>query len=174
MNFVMGFGDTNFIGVANPKEYTSFVSKNWDVDDLLFKHIAAEMRNGHILFFQMTKEGIEHSWNVDVLFESDEVETTCFRKALGYIKVTDHELFLVDYDCITMAAQFEKHKVPDKNCSKYKIEIPNGVYKVEMHQYYNVDEDEYTGSDKRDVLLNFSKAEEFSPIADKIFWCTYG
>nr|WP_282155026.1 hypothetical protein [Cytobacillus gottheilii] len=175
MNFVMKFGDTNFIGVANTEEYKSFVSEDWDVDDLLFKHIAEEMRNGHILFFQMTAEGIEHSWNVEVLIDSEEekIEQSCFRKASGFIKVTHEQLFLVDYDCITMAAQFENHKVPDQNCSQYRIEIPNGDYQVEVFQYYNVDDDEYTGTNQKDILLHFRKADQFQDIADKTFWYTY-
>nr|WP_245637769.1 hypothetical protein [Cytobacillus solani] len=69
------------------------------------------MKQGHLLVFQMAEEGIEYSWKVDVRVGTEEIADTCFRKAAGYIEVTENQLYLVDYDCLTMAAQFEDHKV---------------------------------------------------------------
>lgn len=172
MKFCMSFGDTNFIGVANADTYQSFVDKDWELDRLL-QHFGNEMKQGHILVFQMTEEGIEHSWRVEVTVGTEELTHRCFRKAVGYLEVTDNGLYLVDYDCLTMAAQFKDHQVPDQNCSKYKIEIENGLYKVEAIQYYDVDEDEYTGSKETDILLNFIKVPASEPAAESVFWCTY-
>jgi hypothetical protein len=100
------------------------------------------------------------------------IEQQCFRKAEGYIKVSDNQLFLVNYDCLTMSAQFEDEKVPDKNCSNYKIDIENGIYKVDIVQFYNVDEDEYVGTNEKDILLNFMKVSGFQQIVDKVLWCS--
>lgn len=172
MKFCIDFGDTNFIGVVNTDKYKSFVDEDWELDVLL-QHFGGEMKQGHILVFQMTEEGIEHSWNVEVKIGAEEIIHPCFRKAIGYIKVTENKLYLVDYDCLTMAAQFEDEKVPDRNCSNYKIEMENGVYKVEVVQYYNVDKDEYAGTNETDILINFVKVSDFQPIADSVFWCTY-
>ncbi|HDR8306577.1 TPA: hypothetical protein QC153_006078 [Bacillus cereus] len=168
----MDFGDTNFIGVANTNKYESFVDEDWELDNLL-QHFGDEMRQGHILVFQMTEEGIEHSWRVEVRKDTEEKTHKCFRKAVGYIEVTENQLYLVDYDCLTMAAQFQDHKVPDQNCSKYKIEIENGLYKVEVVQYYNVDTDEYVGTSETDILLNFIKVSASESMAEGVFWCTY-
>lgn len=172
MRFCMNFGDTNFIGVANAATYKSFVDEDWELDSLL-QHFGDEMKQGHLLVFQMTEEGIEYSWKVDVRVGTEEIADTCFRKAAGFIEVTENQLYLVDYDCLTMAAQFEDHKVPDQNCSKYKFDIENGFYKVEVVQYYNVDKDEYVGASETDILLNFIKASVSEPIAESVFWCTY-
>jgi len=172
MRFCMSFGDTNFIGVANTDKYKSFVDEDWDLDSLL-QHFGDEMKQGHILVFQMTEEGIEHSWKVNVRIGTEEITHKCFRKATGYIVVTENQLFLVDYDCLTMAAQFQDTKVPDQNCSNYKIELENGFYKVEAVQYYNVDKDEYVGANETDILLNFIKVSAIEPIAESVFWCTY-
>ncbi len=60
MEYLMNFGDTNFIGVANAEQYNSFVDQDWEFDALL-KHFGEEMRRGNALIFQMTEEGIEHS-----------------------------------------------------------------------------------------------------------------
>lgn len=172
MQYLMGFGDTNFIGVVNADKYNSFVNEDWELK-MLLQHFVSEMHNGHILVFQMTEEGIEHSWNVNVKIGVDLTQQTCYRKEVGFIKVTDNQLFLVDYDCLTMAAQFSDEKVPDKNCSKYKIIIKNGVYKVEVIQFYNVDKDEFIGNSDTDILLSFTEANDFKQISNKVFWCTY-
>jgi len=168
----MEFCDTNFIGVVNADKYKSFVEKDWELDVLL-QHFGNEMKKGHILVFQMTEEGIEHSWNVSVKIGTKEIDHKCFRKAVGYIKVTKNELYLVDYTCLTMSAQFEDEQLPDKNCSDFKIEIENGVYKVVAIQYYNVDENEYVGTNNVDILLNFVKVSDFQVLDDKVFWCTF-
>lgn len=168
----MSFGDTNFIGVANADKYKSFVDEDWELDSLL-QHFGDEIKQGHILVFQMTEEGIEYSWRVDIRLGTDEIAHKCFRKTVGYIEVTENQLYLVDYDCLTMAAQFEDNKVPDQNCSNYKIEIENGFYKVEVVQYYNVDKDEFVGTSETDILLNFIEVSTIETIAKSVFWCTY-
>ncbi|WP_369683858.1 hypothetical protein [Salipaludibacillus sp. LMS25] len=168
----MKFGDTNFIGLVNAERYTSFVNEDWDLAGLLM-HFSNEMKEGNILVCQMTEEGIEHSWNVDIKIGTEEITQHYFRKAVGFINVTDNKLFLVDYDCLTMAAQFEGELVPDKNCSNYRIDIENGVYKVEIIQFYNVDKAEYFGTNDTDVLVNFIKETEFQQVVDNVLWCTY-
>ncbi|MFI8710053.1 hypothetical protein ACIGHG_24095 [Bacillus sp. NPDC077411] len=168
----MGFGDTNFIGLVNAEQYKSFVDEDWELD-MLLQHFTDEMKNGNILVFQMTEEGIEHSWDVEVEVGTEEVEQKCFRKAEGYIRVTGNQLYVVDYDCLTMAAQFESNKVPDKNCSNYKINIENGVYKVEVLQFYNVDNDKYVGTNEKDILLNFIKVPAFQQTVNRVFWCSF-
>jgi len=175
MKYLMNFGDTNFIGVANAKEYKSFVDEDWEFDALL-RHFGEEMSKGNALIFQMTAEGIEHSWTVAVEINKELVYDDCFRTADGYMEVTDNELYLVDYDCLTMAAQFPDHRVPDKNCRRYNIPIENGSYRVQVVQYYDVDNDEYKGRSDVDVQLIFAKIPESISAdsrADSVFWCTY-
>ncbi|WP_257840063.1 hypothetical protein [Salipaludibacillus agaradhaerens] len=91
----MTFGDTNFIGVVNAERYKSFVDQDWDLDGLL-THFSNEMKEGNILVCQMTEEGIEHSWSVDIKIGTEEITHQYFRKAVGYINVTDNKLCLVD------------------------------------------------------------------------------
>ena len=172
MNFSMDFGDTNFIGLVNAERYKSFVNEDWNLD-MLLDHFSNEMKSGNILVFQMTDEGIEHSWRVETKLKSGLIDQKCYRKAEGYIKVTENQLYVVDYDCLTMAAQFESDKVPDNNCSKYKINIETGVYKVNIIQFYNADKDEYMGTNKSDILFNFTKVPNFQQTADKVLWCTF-
>lgn len=172
MRFCMEFGDTNFIGIVNAKQYKSFVDMDWKLNQLL-QHFANEMKVGNILVMQMTEEGIEHSWKVEVNIENEAIEQKCFRKAEAYIRVTENKLFLVDYDCLTMAAQFESNKVPDRNCSKYEIDIDNGIYRIQIFQFYNVDKNLYIGTNDIDILFNFTKVSEFTQEVDKVLWCSF-
>ncbi|HLS35154.1 MAG TPA: hypothetical protein VK061_02835 [Bacillota bacterium] len=121
----------------------------------------------------MTEEGIEHTWKVTVEVGTGELADKFYRKVIGYIEVTENRLYLVDYDCLTMAAQFEDEKVPDQNCSRYKREIENGFYKVEVFQYYDVDHDKYIGKNETDILLHFIKVPVIKPNVEKVFWCIY-
>ena len=67
MRLKMEYGDTNFIGMVNAEQYQGFVSEDWELDGLL-QHFADETQAGRILVMQMTDEGMEHSWQVEVLF----------------------------------------------------------------------------------------------------------
>lgn len=84
MQFVMEYGDTNFIGVVNPTEYRAFVDHNWELDTLLQRFVD-QMNQGNIIVLQMTNEGIEHSWKVEVQIGVKPREQECFRKARGYM-----------------------------------------------------------------------------------------
>lgn len=172
MKFCMQYDDTNFIGIVNVIKYNSFVHEDWNLN-MLLKHVANEMKAGNILVCQMTEEGIEHPWNIEVNIGSILTEQKCFRKSVGYIKVTENQLYLVDYTCLTMAAQFEDEKMPDENCLNYKIDIETGIYKVDIIQFYNVDKDEYIGNSESDILLNFTKTSEFQQPLDKVIWCSF-
>ncbi|MGG3800786.1 hypothetical protein [Metabacillus fastidiosus] len=72
-----------------------------------------------------------------------------------------------------MAAQFKDERVPDENCSNYKIDIEEGNYKVNVIQFYNADKDEHIGDDETDILLNFIKISDFQATAGDVFWCSY-
>lgn len=174
MNICLKFGDTNFIGLVNAQEYKSFVNEDWELLELM-QHFNNEMLNENILVYQMTNEGIEYSWNINVVIGSETTgeDEECFRKAEGYIKVTNNKLYIVDYDCLTMSAQFEDEKVPDDNCEKNQININNGSYKVTFYQYYNTDDNKFTGRSDIDIRIILTEASKTKRQADKVFWCTF-
>ncbi|WP_197076549.1 hypothetical protein [Domibacillus indicus] len=168
----MEYGDTNFIGLVNAERYESFVDEDWELDGLL-GHFAAEMKKGTILAGQMTEEGIEHSWRIEVRLGMELFIPDFVKKAEGYIRVTNERLYLVDYGCLTMAAQFEDENVPDENGAQNEIKLENGVYRVEITQFYDADRDEYRGTDETDLLVNLVKVPAFRQNPDGVFWCIY-
>lgn len=172
MEFCLNRGDTNFIALVNADKYKTFVDEDWEFEPLL-QHFSDEMAKGNTLVFQMTDEGIEHSWTIEVKFEATLSDLECYRRTEGYIEVTDNKLYIIDYDCLTMAAQFKDCSIPDKNCANNRIELKNGSYKVEIVQYYNADNGEHIGDDKINMLMNFMEISDVGVNADKVIWCSY-
>ncbi|MDR9745211.1 hypothetical protein [Paenibacillus taichungensis] len=173
MNICLKFGDTNFIGLVNAHKYNSFVNADWELEELL-QHFRNEMINGNILVYQMTSEGIEHSWNIEIELDLlPRVDKLYFRMAEGYINVTNSKLYIVDYDCLTMSAQFEGEKIPDQNCEKNQINLKNGIYKVTFCQYYNADENKFIGRKDIDIRVILTEVSEIMEQVGKVFWCTY-
>ena len=165
-------GDTNFIAIVNSNQYKTFVSEDWDLG-MLRKHFIEETKEGNILVMQMTEEGIESNWNIEIKNNENFKEQLCFRKSEGYIKVDDGCLYLVEYTCITMAAQFKDDIVPDEYCSNYKINLKNGIYKVDIIQFFDVDNNKHVGIDTVDMILNFIEVFKFEQVADDILWYSY-
>jgi hypothetical protein len=172
MQFSLNRGDTNFIGLVNADQYKSFVDEDWELESLL-QHFTDEMKDGNILVFQMTEEGIVHSWTIEVMFEATLNDLECYRRTEGFIEVTDNKLYIVDYDCLTMAAQFEDEVIPDDNCANHRIELKNGLYKVEIAQFYNADKNHYTGNDTVNMIMNFKEVTDLGVNADQVIWCSY-
>ncbi|NLW46673.1 MAG: hypothetical protein GXY86_04985 [Firmicutes bacterium] len=57
--------------------------KFWD--RMGYKIYDDPMNQGNIIVLQMTNEGIEHSWKVEVQIGVKPREQECFRKARGYM-----------------------------------------------------------------------------------------
>lgn len=167
-------GDTNFISLVNANRYNSFVDEDWEFEQLK-EHFELETKNNNILVFQMTNEGIQCDWKIQI---NNKVNSTpnidnYFRKDKGYISVSNNELYIVEYNCLTMAAQFEDSKVPDRYCEKFKIELENGNYLVDIIQFYDADENIRFGNADIDIKFVFTKIDTIEPNKDKIYWCTY-
>jgi hypothetical protein len=169
INFNFNVGDTNFIALVNPNRYNTFVDEDWDLK-MLKDHFIKETEQGNILVMQMTDEGIEGDWKVSVEFEDYMLESDYFRKDTGYIKVDNNELCFVEYTCLTMAAQFKDEKVPDKYCEKFRFHINNGLYKVDIIQYYDIDNEKHFGRNDIDIAFRFTEVSKCEEIEPKVFW----
>lgn len=172
MNF--NLGDTTFISLVNAHRYNSFVDEEWTFEQLK-EHFELETKNNNILVLQMTNEGVECDWKIEINNKVSSIKNieNCFRKDKGYISVSNNELYLVEYNCLTMAAQFDDEKVPDEDCSKFKIELENGNYLVDIIQFYDADRDIRFGNEDVDIKFVFTKIDTIEPNKDKIYWGTY-
>ncbi|MGL5255434.1 MAG: hypothetical protein ACRC76_00240 [Proteocatella sp.] len=163
-------GDTNFLALVNKDRYISFVNEEWDLP-MLGKHWDEEAKKGNILVFGMTAEGIERDWIIEIEYgENDDHDF--YRKTQGYINVTEGMLNFVEFTCLTMAAQFKDNKVPDEFCEPFRVQIENGLYKVEVVQYYNADSAEHIGRQEIDMQFNFIKQEDETVLKNNngLYW----
>lgn len=169
MQFNFNIGDTNFIALVNPNKYKTFVNEDWHLN-MIKEHFINETKENNILMCQMTNEGVEGDWRIKVNFG----ESTClgdyFRKESGYINVDNKELCFVEYTCLTMAAQFEDEIVPDTYCDKFRFNIENGLYKVDVIQYYDIDNDKHYGRNDIDIEFKFTKVLKCEEMEHKVFW----
>lgn len=162
-------GDTNFIALVNSNRYSTFVNEDWNLP-MIKEHFLSENKKKNIVVCQMTDEGIEADWKIEIDFKENDLNTSCFRKDYSYIKVDNGELCFVEYTCLTMAAQFSDEKVPDKYCDKFRFEIKNGLYKVNIIQYYDVDNDKHIGREDIDILFQLIRIDDVLDSKPKVLW----
>lgn len=125
--------DSGFMGLVNVETYDSFVSENWGFDDLRERFIR-EMNRCTMLFWSTGREGL---WNVRIT--TDKEEHKPFRTIRGKISVTDEKLFLINYEDLSMAAQFQNEKLPLRHNADLGLRIENGNYNVKINQLFNPD-----------------------------------
>src|SRR5438477_3832606 len=101
--------DSGFMGLVNVDKYSSFVKEDWNFNDLRDR-VIMEMNEGNLLFWSTGQEG---QWNVRIT--NERTNDKPFRTAQGLIKVTSEKLFLTNYEDLSMAAQFEDVKLPEKH-----------------------------------------------------------
>lgn len=152
-HFDFNVGDTNFICLVNAHKYASFVDEDWDLVTNLIPHVVSEKQKGTILMYQMTQEGIEDDWKISIT-QSPLTFEKYIKKSINYISVTDHSLYLIDYTNLTMAAQFDDEKIPDKSCAPFRIELDNGKYTVTAYLFKDVDND-IVVNEESDLLFVF-------------------
>lgn len=153
-------GDTNFLCLVNSDNYASFVNSEWDLIEDIIPNVEKQQKLGHILMYQMTQEGIEDDWKINCYFDFEiEAPKDYLKKSYNYIRVTNNQLHIIDYTCLTMAAQFPDEAVPNKECQPYCIELVNGYYRVAAYLYKDVDAEEKIGHEE-DLAFSFERLSE--------------
>jgi hypothetical protein len=127
MKFIDFPNDSGFLGIINTHLYKAFVNEDWEYEDIE-NHIINEMKNHSILFWKTEYED-------EIVVEINEVNKIIKNKEnefIGSIKVTNEELYLINYESITMAAAYEDIKLPEEHLKEYKIKLPNGNYDIKI------------------------------------------
>jgi hypothetical protein len=133
--------DSGFLGIVNTHLYKTFVKEDWKYEDIEH-HIINEMNNYSILFWKTDNED-EYS------IELKEAKIKTNEKGyIGSIKVTNEELFLVNYESITMAAGNENATLPEKHLKEYRIALPNGNYHIKVNKKGRKYKIEYSKTEK--------------------------
>jgi hypothetical protein len=125
-------GDGSNLALVDTRAYRSFVGADWCEDGLLYKHLAAEIGQAHALVWAV---GFESDWKVDI--EAGHSTERGFRAFVGDIVNTGNSLHLVNYDSLTMAAQFDDILLPDEETADYEIALPSGAYRIRVVQMFD-------------------------------------
>ena len=156
--------DSGFLALIEPRNYTSFVDEDWELEQL-FKHFKNQMGKGNMLIWAT---GECNTWNVEVnRFFTD---TKGFREAFGSIKVESESVYLINYESLTMAAQFSDIHLPESHMNDLFIELENGCYNVRIVQFYNPDTNTYAGRRDVDFLIEFEKTDKLQDSLTHITW----
>ncbi len=103
--------DSGFIGIANLDKYDSFINANWDFE-MLKKRIVDQTNSNNIIFWST---GREDCWNVQISTNDYFINKKLFRIEEALIEVTNNKLYLVNYETLSMAAQFQDVALPESH-----------------------------------------------------------
>ncbi|TXK84670.1 hypothetical protein [Paenibacillus sp. N3.4] len=126
--------DSGFLGILNPHTYISFVDENWQLEQLI-NHFKHQINNKNLLLWGTGSEG---TWRVEV--NNKMTERTGFRDIEGIIEVTDNKLCLINYESLTMGAQFSDVILPEDHLKDCIFEISNGLYICRIIQMFEPEE----------------------------------
>ena len=129
-------GDGTLIALVNTSKYQSYVGEGWYEDNKLTSHLITEANKLNILAWG---SGFECDWIVE--FNDGISSKSGFREFTGFLDVQENAVHLINYDSLTMAAQFDDIQLPDKETSKYRVDIPSGLYKFRILQLVDTSQD---------------------------------
>jgi len=117
-------GDGSSLALIDASRYEGFIRDgDWGKGDKLIKHLREQARDLRVLLWLT---GMERDWKVEVHIGAPSVSID--RDRVGLITAKSDRLHLMNYDSLTMAAQFEDHHLPDKETKKYAITVSPGSY----------------------------------------------
>jgi hypothetical protein len=156
------------ISLVNSKTYNTYVSENWELEQLK-RHFVTQMNANSIIVWQTNNFG-GGEWKIKIsMSESDELAFSEFNKL---IEVTDNKLYLADYTDLTMAAQFKTNKIPADYAKNQFFEIENGVYNAKVRRLFNPDEQIKGDKIAFEIVMERTKTKEIDEV-NKVFWWTF-
>jgi hypothetical protein len=151
MKFTNFPNDSGFLGVINTHLYKTLVKEDWEYEDIE-NHIVNEMKNHSILLW---KTEYEDEMVVEIK-EANKIIKNKENEYIGSIKVTNEELYLINYESITMAASDNDIKLPEEHLAEYVIKLLNGNYDLKI-----------TKKGKK-YIIEYSKTEELKNVGEII------
>ena len=160
-------GDGSLITLADLNSYSSFVGRDWAQDFKLQKHLLDESDRKSIVLWGT---GFETDWKIE--FREGITDLEGVRSMEQYINNSTGDLHLLNYDSLTMAAQFDDHLLPDEESKKYRISLPVGLLKVRIIQLIDPTKDGFWDEfDKKPgFVLEYSQVDEGENKLPSIPW----
>ena len=158
-------GDASHLALVDVNRYASFVG-DWAEDNRLYHHLVEQAQQRHALAWGT---GFEIDWRVEI--KEGISDRKGFREFEGTIRNTGDTLHLVNYDSLTMAAQFEDHRLPDKETANYQVPLPSGLYRFRIVQLVDPKTRFWeTLGEAPAFLLEYETCEEGAPRLKDVPW----
>jgi hypothetical protein len=156
--------DSGFLAIVNPDKYKSFVNEQWELPDLMERFV--DQMNDETLIIWAT--GSENTWTVSFVDKpSDKTATRKFDKT---IEVTNGQLFLTNYEDLSIAAQFKDEKMPSVHNSSQSITLDNGKYNLTVRQLFDPATNEYeVGKINFEIVVQTTSPGQNQKV-DTVFW----
>ncbi|WP_158635356.1 hypothetical protein [Luteimonas cucumeris] len=162
-------GDGSHLAIADLARYVSFVG-DWAENDRLRKHLMAQTEKESIIAWG---SGFETDWVVSV--KPGISQRQGYREFQSVISTQSGKLHLVNYDSLTMAAQFDDYRLPDKETESYAFRIPPGRYRVRIVQLVNPDSNwwESLGDGDPAFLVEYEPADSSDRSQQMVPWVLF-
>ncbi len=125
------YDGSGFIGFVNTQLYKTFIDEDWELKDVLDR-FRTETNNKHSIIWNT---GTQNLMTIDFLDEF--TSKSAFRDIKTQIKVTNECLYLVNYDDLTMCAQYSDEKLPSAMNADLKLQLENGIYDIQIRQMFD-------------------------------------
>ena len=158
--------DSGFIAVVDPKKYNSFLSADWSFEQLRERFIV-EMNKQTLIIWST---GMEGEWNIELLEHAS--GKPAFREFEKLIEVTNEQLCFINYESLSMAAQFEDFRIASEQDHSLSSKIPNGKYTILVRQLFNpmIYEDEQIENTHFEIIFKQARVNAGKNIIDNILW----
>jgi len=156
--------DSGFLAIINADKYNSFVDDKWTLSQL-FERFVDEMNRDNLIIWST---GSENTWTVN--FVNKPSDKKSFREFSKTMTVTDGQIFLTNYEDLTMSAQYEDAKIPSKNNVDLCIKLDNGIYEFKIRRLFDPTHYEHKAGDVDFEIVVLSNLKATEQKVDKVFW----
>jgi hypothetical protein len=157
--------DSGFLAIVNAAKYNSFINEDWELSQLTDRFVDEMNGNNFIIW----STGAENSWTVN--FVNKVSDRKSFREFTKVMAVTDAQVYLTNYEDLTMAAAYEDQKIPSVHNADLCIKLANGIYDFKIRQLFNPGDDDLPADDEVsfEVVIQPHDNSEIMQV-DKVFW----
>lgn len=161
-------GDGSHLAIGDLDRYESFVGE-WSENDRLRRHLLAQAKSESIIAWG---SGFETDWPISI--KPGISEQKGYREFRSVISTQSGKLHLINYDSLTMAAQFDDYRLPDKETISYGFQILPGRYVFRIVQLVNPDTNWWeTLGDAPAFLIEYEPADNSDLPQQIIPWALF-
>ncbi len=103
---------------------------------------------------------MENTWHVEVTDSANSSRLSGFRRTSGPIRVTRGRLLPVNYETLTMGAQFAHVSLPEPYLADLLVDVPSGDYACEITQLDDPDTSDDDSGDAAGFVLKLTPRQE--------------